>query len=402
MAAFDPAEPDKPWLTPVERVCEGERIAGIGTLSQEPPTEGTFLIDLAARRWLRVLPTYFDRFEAVSPDGNTIVYHLADGLAAFDVDGSDLRQLGGKSAAFPPAAAFSPDGEVLAIWGMESPLTLTPWPDGEPVEVGIPGPVNSAAWSGTTLAASTAEGIYFIAADGTAIRATDQAAGGFAWARHQSLLAFWTSDDQDGSILSTVAPGEEPRVLARLPGERVRVHRASWSSDGSLLAVGFSHPAPRPADPGIDIRDFLHDIRVIDVATGHTRFTITGAGSRIEWSPVESLLLFDGNTCSEDWRLMLVDGDGRDLRPLSEDRNGWHLGLAWSPDGREVATGWVESNAVTTIDVHSRESRTIIRGPRHIRAVRWVSADRLLVTTSAGTGFCEGDTPQETTQVVFP
>ena len=99
---------------------------------------------------------------------------------------------------------------------------------------------------------------------------------------------------------------------------------------------------------------------------------------------------------------MLVDGDGRDLRPLSEDRNGWHLGLAWSPDGREVATGWVESNAVTTVDVHSRESRTIIRGPRHIRAVQWVTADRLLVTTSAGTGFCEGDTPQETTQVVFP
>ena len=50
MAAFDPDEPDKPWLTPAGRVCEGEQIAGIGTLSQEAPNEGTFLIDLAAGR----------------------------------------------------------------------------------------------------------------------------------------------------------------------------------------------------------------------------------------------------------------------------------------------------------------------------------------------------------------
>ena len=365
-----------------------------GPLSEEAPTEGTFLIDLATERWLRVLPSYLDSFGAISPDGNTIVYQQADGLVALDANASDLRQLGeGHSA------AFSPDGRVLALWGFEGvpPVTLIPWPDGQPVGADMPGPVNSAAWSATTLAASTPDGIYFITADGTAQRATDQAVRGFAWASHRSLLAFWTSDEEDGSILSTVAPGEKPQFLAQLPGERV--HRVSWSSDGSLLAVGFTRPPPPSPDPGFD----LLDIRVIDVASGHTQFTITGAGNlTMAWSPVESLLLFDGNSCSfEGWQLMLVNGDGSDLRPLSEARNGSHLGHAWSPDGREVATAWVERNAVTAVDVESGETRTLIRGPELILNVQWVTADRLLVTTIRGVGVCEGSAPQET-RVVFP
>ena len=74
---------------------------------------------------------------------------------------------------------------------------------------------------------------------------------------------------------------------------------------------------------------------------------------------------------------------------------------AWSPDGQEVATAWVENNAVTAIDVESGQSRTLLRGPGLISDVQWVTADRLVVTTIPGAGFCETTTGQQT-PVVFP
>ena len=398
------AEVQTPTASPTPTLtAEPTPAVEFGPLSQEAPVEGTFVIDLAAGRWFRVIPTFSTDFVALSPDGETIVYRTQDGLVAAGVDGSNPRQIADGQRL---QAAFSPDGKVLAIWGFEAepPLTLISWPDGQPVEVDVPASVGYAAWSATTLAACTGEGIYFISPDGITPagsqpelchegRIYGAALPPFTWAPHAPRLAFWTSG-QEGSILLTVAPREEPRVLAQLPGERVR--GVSWSPDGSLLAVVVIRPAPPPPDPPFG----LLDIRVIDAASGQTRFTITGAGAAaMAWSPVESLLLFD-TLCSSDEQLMLVDGDGSNLRPLSELQQGLPLGHAWSPDGREVATGWVERNAVTAIDVESGESRTLIRGPG-VYDIHWVTADRLVVTTIPGTGFCE-DVVGQTTSVVFP
>ncbi len=98
---------------------------------------------------------------------------------------------------------------------------------------------------------------------------------------------------------------------------------------------------------------------------------------------------------------MLVDGDGSDLRPLSDGHSGTPVGHAWSPAGREVATASLERNAVLALDIESGDSRTLIRGPGLILDVQWVTAERLLVTTLPGTGFCES-TAAQPTELVFP
>ena len=367
-----------------------------GPLSEEAPLEGVvsfFIIDLARGRWLRVLPGYL----AISPDGETVVYRTEAGLEAARIDGSG-RHLITDDPAIKAAntAAFSHDGEVLALWGRESSLVLVTFPEGRPTQVAVRS-VIAVDWSPTsrTLAVDTPEDILFVSPEGRVLGANvGPHASAVAWAPQEERLAFWTSDDA-GSTVFTVAPGDDPRVVAQLPGEQI--FGLSWSPEGSLLAVSARRLAPPDVSPGP-----VPDVRVLDVASGQTRFTVTSADEP-HWSPTESLLLFAGNVCFQGYQSMLVNGDGSDLRPLTSVVKGTpHVG-AWSPDGGEVATAWVERDTLTAVDVESGERRTILRGGVIVGAssVQWVTADRLVVTIVSGTGFCEGG-EGDATRVVFP
>lgn len=382
-----------------------------GWLSQAAPGEGTFVIDLAAERWLRVRAGHGEllQFGGVSPDGDTIIYRDDTGLVAIRFDGTEPRRIvDADRSAVNVGAVFSPNGETLAAWGFTRgpTLTLLAWPDGEPTAVDLPQPVHYAAWSGDVLAVATGDptfvtvnAIYFVSLDGEAVLHPVAVAPGFppfVWAQHEPRLAYSTAVDPDnpsaGSLVFTLRPGEQPQRLVELPGETVS--HLSWSSDGELLAVGIGHPSSE------DPRYFDQDVRVIDAATGDTRFTVTSAGYLLAaWSPAQPVLLLD-SACG-DQQLLLVDGDGSDLRPLVDEPPGSPAGHVWSPDGRQVATTWAEESAVTAIDVESGERRTLIRGPQPIVGLQWPAVDRLVFTTSAGFGTCEQVLGGET-RVVFP
>jgi Tol biopolymer transport system component len=212
-----------------------------------------------------------------------------------------------------------------------------------------------------------------------------------SWAPDGSRLAFAS----EGEVF-TLTPGQTPVVLAQIPGAQGGL---SWSRDGTLLALRIGRPAT--ADP----QYATSDIVVIDAATGETRFTLVSAGNlEASWSPTGPVLLFDGNACRfEDWQLMLVNGDGTNLHPLTERHDGSLIaGSDWSPDGRRVATRSVESNgAVTTVDVETGETQSVFRSPGILVDLEWITQDRLMVSTTSGTDACNQDLG-ETTRVVLP
>jgi Tol biopolymer transport system component len=369
-----------------------------GPSSQAAPGEGTFLIDLSTDGWIQVLPTFDKYLNEVSPDGETILYGAKTAeLFAVDADGSNRRKIADGFV----EAAFSPDGKTLAMWGQDRPLTLMDWPDGEPVEAAVSTDVREAVWSSKNELAvftgeqtSAARDLYLVSHGGTAERV---AGGDFAfrasprWAPDGSRLAF-----ADETSVYTVTPGEEAEVFAQF--RDVGVRSVSWSSDGALLAVGVDRRAV--ADPGYEATDIV----VIDATTSERRFTLVGAGFFDPlWSPVEPVLLFDGNACLfEEWQLMLVNGDGTDLRPLTERHGGFFFaGYDWSPDGRRVATGSVERGAITTVDVETGEAQSVFRSPGILAGLRWVTGDRLIVTAIGGTDACSQSLGEET-RVVFP
>ena len=124
-------------------------------LSEPAPGPGTFVIDLAEERWIRVLPVHTSElwFVTTSPDGEIVVYEDDGGLVALDIeDGTRRRVLSAPDSPTALMAAFSPDDGLLAVWATARGrgLTLLRWPEGAPV-TDLPGPIGPVAWVGDTL-----------------------------------------------------------------------------------------------------------------------------------------------------------------------------------------------------------------------------------------------------------
>ena len=374
-----------------------------GLSSQPAPDEGTFVIDLSADRWIQVLPTLGEYLVDVSPDGEAILYRVyptpnAPELFAVDVDGSNRRKIGDGFV----GAAFSPGGEKLAVWGQGRPLTLMDWPDGELVDTEVPTGVRTVLWSRQNdLAAETDDPsaarseLYLVRRDGTTERAARSSSlGALSWAPDGSRLAF-----VDANAVRTVEPGGQAEALATLSAYPYNANGPlSWSPDGGLLAVRAGRQAT--ADPLYGTSDIV----VIGATTGETRFTLISAGAAAgAWSPTRPVLLFDGNAClGGDWQLMLVDGDGTNLRPLASQHAFSYLaGTDWSPDGRFVVKMPAENGVVTTVDIATGETRGIFLGTGLLSGLRWVTRDRLVVSTTGGGDACAQDLGEKT-RVVFP
>ncbi len=82
-----------------------------GALSQEATGYGSFLVDLTAERWSRLLPSG-EFVDDISPDGETMIFHSESAMFASGIDGSERRQI----ADAPMQAAFSADGDVSEIF----------------------------------------------------------------------------------------------------------------------------------------------------------------------------------------------------------------------------------------------------------------------------------------------
>jgi dipeptidyl aminopeptidase/acylaminoacyl peptidase len=151
--------------------------------------------------------------------------------------------------------------------------------------------------------------------------------------------------------------------------------------------VALLHPPPSPEQ--VYAFDTI-EIRVVEVASGRTRFAVPKSGLHVvSWSPVENVLLFDRDSCRpSDWQLTLVDGDGNNMRPLAnpslEVQPMFH---AWSPDGRRIAV--VSSTDVILIDLKSgatESTRLTVQPP--LFGISWLAPDWLSVFAGGGTDFC--------------
>jgi hypothetical protein len=258
--------------------------------------------------------------------------------------------------------------------------------------------VQSARWVSNSLAVRTPDGAFFVSPDGHVAPIRCDADFGplpplyDPVTRREAMLAFWTNVNPcSGAVpqaLYVVEPRGEPRLVAALGGaDEVRVGGVSLSPDGSLLAVTVAPELTSPDHP------FLFDnmeIRVIEVASGKTRFTIPKSGFRVlSWSPVENVLLFDRNSCRPpDWQLTLVDGDGSNMRPLADPSLGIQpMFHAWSPDGSRLAA--VTNTDVVLIDVTTGTTQSVplsVNPP--LFGVSWLAPGWLSVFAGGGTDFC--------------
>lgn len=153
---------------------------------------------------------------------------------------------------------------------------------------------------------------------------------GLAWSPHRRQMAVATSS---GVFIHDLGTGRD-RSLNRTETDGV-----SWSRQGRLAW-----------DDGRVWGDIL-----IAAAPGRRARRLHVRGDSPKWSPDGRRLLFE---CLEGACLANVDGSGR--RILSRGCETTEGGLAWSPDGREVACQG-KDGILVVVSVSSRHTRLINR-----------------------------------------
>jgi hypothetical protein len=221
---------------------------------------------------------------AFSPDGSILAVILAEGICprwtvAISRRGGPVTPLGSNDSA--AGLSWSPDGQhfVAGLFSTRKPLVVYDAEGGVPKTIaeGI-----NPAWSpdGRSIAyADVRDGIHVVAPDGTndrRIAAGDRA----AWSSDSSSLAY----DRQGSIFVAAAEGSGERRLTA--GES-----PSWSPDGAWLGVvreGSAHlirpdgSGERPIGPGEHIQwsssgdevallDSVGVLRLVSLTNGQTR-----------------------------------------------------------------------------------------------------------------------------------
>ena len=240
---------------------------------------------------------------AWSPDGKRLATGSGDKTAkVWDAEtGKEVLTLDGHIDS-GVSVAWSPDGKRLATWSSEN-KTVTMWDAETGQEVrtlnGHNGPVVSVAWS----------------PDGKRL-----ATG---------------SRDRTAKVWDT----ETGKELLSLIGSRGSVLSVAWSQDGKRLATG-----------SVD-----GTVRVWDAETGKEVLTLSGqlgTVASVAWSPDgKRLASGNANNTANVWDVE----SGTEVLTLSVGR-GTVLSVAWSPDGRQLATGsgdWTTKvwNAETGQDV---------------------------------------------------
>jgi len=405
-----------------------------GTLAIEDTDSGLRLLDLASGR-VRTLaasrdPDSGQEIGSFSPDGRTLATwgeeetvvlwdvgrgveietlagHVGDGSSqVFSPDGRSLYTVGESTViiwdvaggrrlgspfrtglrtipedAYPPAFALSPDGATLAVARLDGKVDLF---DAETLRrrttftafEDTPAPAIAYSPDGRRLAVGGARGLIGLwdPQSGRRIGPLLDAPRGEPCADPRSTFRIPRCYDGTiqgalafgpGNLLAAASIGGDLRIWDLDTREPIRsplrlppfVIGLAFSPDGSQLAIPFGYNNPGP-----------DGVEVVDVETGEriTRLRADAEVRSVAFSP-DGRVLASGQV---DGRAVLWASDGWQQvgAPLAVDR-GFVLGLAFSPDGRTLAT----SNHDGTVSLWEVESQEPIGpalpGPQD----RWVT-----------------------------
>eukprot|EP00873_Tetraselmis_striata_P035800 jgi/Tetstr1/456064/TSEL_042834.t1 len=211
-----------------------------------------------------------------------------------------------------------------------------------------------------------------------------------AWSPDGRRLATGSADKTARVWEAAHGGGDGWRCVATLEAHTSWVRSVAWSPDGSRLATGSGDETARvwEAAPGGG-----GGWRCAATLEGHTGWVFS-----VAWSP-------DGRrmaTCSDDktarvWEAAPGGGGGWRCAATLEGHTGWVFSVAWSPDGRRMATGSADNTVkvweaapgggggwrcVATLEGHTDDVASE-EHIGHVRFVAWSPDGRRLATGSA-------------------
>ncbi|MEV4516804.1 TIR domain-containing protein [Dactylosporangium sp. NPDC049525] len=363
-----PAEYGTQWLTVIRRQID---TCGVFVVLMTQRAELSDWVDQQVAHALTagvpIMPLLLERdwtFKRLSNAGHRTFTGVSPGMLPRRPYLDDLRTALG----LPPLVPPSPEPPVL------QPATVIALPPsrvdtGERPNPGwedLHSPSARLVWSpgGETIAVAGNDGTtYFWDVAVGAVRVTieqQEEISALAWTPDSASLV---TGDVDGAV--RVWDAATGRQRLHISEDRQTVNVAAWSCDGALLATAVGDRST---------------IRLWDAATGAAvttlnagRHDLVGVGV---WSPIEPHLLAVQDARS----LRLWDTNANTVRARVSPAG--HYGLAWSPDGRYLATT-LDEEIIIRDAATMTEQHVLIDRKAALRCVAWAPDGKRLATGGA-------------------
>ena len=340
------------------------------------------------------------RFLTWSADGQAVVALMIGGQSRLYT-----APPGGPFSAFLPtlsrdasAAAFSPDGRLVAVRGEETEI----------LEIASERSIARLKEPAATLAGWSSDSRFLAMSrvtDTATLLVWDRRTGWIesipalpgGWSNSGARLAYFPEADVLSSPQSPQVSevrirdfetGEDTRLIA---APSVSAGPMYWSSDDAYLAASFFR---------VDRWRTL----VINVAKPSDGFSLTGSWAT-GWSPRENTLLLTGNVCTT-FDVFTVQADGTKLRNYTASADA-DIDPRWSPDGRHVAfpTFATDRVVLTEIGFPEGDRRELVSAPvgDQLGILGWSHDGRhIAFSYGGGRGPCEAVQPEDTTVEPLP
>jgi Tol biopolymer transport system component len=196
--------------------------------------------------------------------------------------------------------------------------------------------------AGGRIAFSRYKDIYTVDALGGEVKrltSTEDCGGCFnlqpAWSPDGGRIAFTSNRDGDFDIYVMNAEGGDVERLTDDPGKD---SSPAWSPDGEKIAYVNGGDITFAGSVGSSECN-APDIYVIGFDGGRAvKLTDGGVNTDPDWSPDGRRIAFASNR-DGDFDIYVMDADGKNVVPLTHDRQADDADPDWSPDGESIAYG---------------------------------------------------------------